>query len=236
MSLPPSLSQLRRRVAEAFGIGRYSWPALNDLDRKLVNVLGSEKGFFIEAGANDGYAQSNTYYLERMRGWTGILIEPIPELCGRCRRERPRSVVVQAALVGPGAAGREVEMYYAGLMSVAQGAFGDEGGRRRHLETGLKQHGVHGTYTIKVPAKTLSEIIDEQIPEREIDLISLDVEGSELAALSGLDLTRHVPCNLLIEVRPAARMEILNRLVDRYASPVVLFDAGTHQDLLFTRR
>ena len=41
-------------------------------------------GVFVEAGANDGYAQSNTYYFERMRGWSGVLIEPVPELAHHC--------------------------------------------------------------------------------------------------------------------------------------------------------
>ena len=32
-------------------------------------------GFYIEAGANNGVAQSNTLELEK-RGWSGLLIEP----------------------------------------------------------------------------------------------------------------------------------------------------------------
>lgn len=35
-------------------------------------------GFFLEAGALDGYYQSNTFFLERDLGWTGLLVEPNP--------------------------------------------------------------------------------------------------------------------------------------------------------------
>ena len=61
-----------------------------------------DRGYFVEAGANDGHLQSNTYYFERFKGWTGVLIEPIPELYNRCVRERPRSRVLNYALVPDG--------------------------------------------------------------------------------------------------------------------------------------
>ena len=45
----------RRSIYEAFGSDRYSRPALNQLDAKLERYLDYGGGFFIEAGANDGY-------------------------------------------------------------------------------------------------------------------------------------------------------------------------------------
>ena len=81
---------LRRRAFEACGSSKYSRPSFNALDRKFEKFLDFDGGFFIEAGANDGFEQSNTYHLERWRGWSGVLVEPIPELyrasvknCGR---------------------------------------------------------------------------------------------------------------------------------------------------------
>jgi hypothetical protein len=37
-------------------------------------------GTHLEAGANDGESFSNSLYLEREYGWTGILVEAVPEL------------------------------------------------------------------------------------------------------------------------------------------------------------
>lgn len=37
-----------------------------------------QNGFFIECGAYDGETRSNTLYLERFRGWSGLLIEADP--------------------------------------------------------------------------------------------------------------------------------------------------------------
>ena len=59
LGLTKKYERLRRVVCESMGNARYSRPALNDLDRKLSRWLDFESGFFIEAGANDGFAQSS---------------------------------------------------------------------------------------------------------------------------------------------------------------------------------
>ena len=46
---------------------------------KIYNHTKTE-GFFIEAGAVDGERLSNTIFLELERQWTGLLVEPNPEL------------------------------------------------------------------------------------------------------------------------------------------------------------
>ena len=47
---------------------------------ELYKLFGQSKGgYFIEAGAYDGYEISNTLYFEKFLGWTGILVEPNPE-------------------------------------------------------------------------------------------------------------------------------------------------------------
>src|SRR5690349_25167199 len=61
----------RREREEARGSDRLSRPALYGIEDKLERHLGGEPGFFVEAGANDGFEQSNTYWLERFRGWRG---------------------------------------------------------------------------------------------------------------------------------------------------------------------
>ncbi len=74
-------------------------------DRILWQVFEHRpRGYFIEVGAYDGVTISNTYFLERM-GWSGVLIEPIPEACQRAADERPRSRVIHAAASKRGSCG-----------------------------------------------------------------------------------------------------------------------------------
>ena len=174
-------------------------PSLNDLDRKLEKYIGYQNGFFIEAGANDGYSQSNTYYLEKKQGWTGLLIEGIPELYEKCKKRRTRSIVKNYALTSSDYSGSAVTMHYANLMSVVDGALKTEDEQSGHIKTGLKVQHLHRSYQIDVPARTLESILDE-IPELpDIDIFSLDVEGYELPVLKGLKLTKYRPKYILVE-------------------------------------
>ena len=43
---------------------------------------------YIEAGANDGIRDSITIEFERQLGWSGILVEPIPQLLDVCKTHR----------------------------------------------------------------------------------------------------------------------------------------------------
>jgi hypothetical protein len=125
------LSRAGRSLCEAVGVARFSRPALYAIDRKLERHLNFDGGFFIEAGANDGYAQSNTYYFEKIRGWSGLLIEPVPALAAECRRNR-RGPVIEAALAAAARPGEWVELHFGGN-GPARGAGSRSAGAGRQL-------------------------------------------------------------------------------------------------------
>ena len=213
---------------EALGSDRFSYAALNGLDRQLISYIKTTNGFFIEAGANDGFSQSNTYYLERFRNWRGLLIEPIPELYELCRRFRARSIVYNCMLGKRGSDGQSARMYYSDLMSVAENAVG--------LATTPLEHAKRGTmyfegdvFDVIVPVRTLDSILTEIQPAR-IDLLSLDVEGSELDVLDGLDMDMYPPEHILIETRAREMVDVL--LKPRYD----LLACLSCHDYLYRRR
>lgn len=232
-SLRRSLARAGRSLCEAMGVAHYSRPALYSIDRKLERYLDFDGGFFIEAGANDGYAQSNTYYFEKIRGWSGLLIEPVPALAAECRRNR-RGPVIEAALVAGARPGEMVELHFAGLMSTMSGTLGDAAATARHVAQGLEVQGLAGSYRLQVPARSLSAIIDDLGINQPIDLLSLDVEGAEAAALRGLDFSRHAPRFICVEARDRPEIDAL--LSQRYRRLEVLTDLGSHQDLLYALR
>ena len=53
--------------------------SINGLDRKLEKYLNKQNGFYVELGANDGIAQSNSLYFELYKNWRGVLVEPSPK-------------------------------------------------------------------------------------------------------------------------------------------------------------
>ncbi len=228
-------SYRRRRFSRPFheliGTYKYSKPGLNGLDLSLAEYLckelGNQPGFFIESGANDGYEQSNTFYLARRFKWTGLLIEPIPELASHCKAIRKESTVIQCALGDSNTESDSITIERAGLMSVVQNSLGDS--EHAHFELAKKHQGDFIGQPITVPLSTLSAVIDQHAPNQTIDLLSLDVEGYEPQALRGLDFSRHAPRFICVEANdPESINEILK---PRYEVAARL----SYHDLLYKR-
>lgn len=202
--------------------------ALNQLDLKLRPYLNFRNGFFIEAGASDGIAQSNTLYFERYMGWSGILVEPIPELAAQCRDNRPNCIVESCALVS--FESDFVEMRYCNLMSLVKGALKSPPAEQIHIKQGCEIQNV-STYELRVPARTLTSILDKHSVRKKIDFVSLDVEGYELNVLQGIDFDRYRPTLMLIEVR--SREEIDEFLSPLYKPAAILTHNEVYEDVLY---
>lgn len=201
---------------------------LNGLDTKLAEQLGHKKrGFFIEAGANNGVNQSNTLYLERYLGWRGLLVEPIPHIAEAARRNRPKAMVENAALVGFDFVGSTVDMRYCNLMSLVKGGMQSAGEEQAHIEIGCAVQRIT-TYDLTVPARTLQSVLDQR-GIVAADLLVLDVEGYEDKVLRGVDFERFRVGHILVEAR--YRREVDAALDGRFTAVAEL----SHHDVLYRR-
>ncbi len=148
-------------------------------------------GFFIEVGAFDGYSFSATYALECM-GWTGLLVEGIPERCAECRARRPGSRVVHAALGAPGGPPASeftvTDDPHGGMLSYLTS---DESHKRGLVADRIK------TRRVTVPRTTMNDLLQDHAGE--VDAAVIDVEGGELDLLAGFDLARYRPKVVIIE-------------------------------------
>lgn len=200
--------------------------SLNNLDDRLARYLNFTNGFFIEAGANDGVNQSNTFFLERCFGWKGVLVEAIPAAYEKCRIHRAGCHVINKALVSRDFSESHVKLHFANLMSVVDGAMEAQ---EDYIKLGLECQSLPETYAVDVPAATLSDVLRSCRPHPPIDFMSLDVEGYELEVLNGID-AEDWPKWLLVET---FKFEEVKRLLGtRYT----FVDQFTVHDYLFRRR
>ena len=141
------------------------------------------QGFFVEVGANAPQQGSQSWQFEQA-GWTGVLVEPQPDLAERLRQMR-RAHVVAAACSSPANAGKTMTLHVLGPHS--------------SLNRELAVTGVVADSEIEVPIRTLDDILQEIGAPSPIDFVSIDVEGHEAEVLSGFDLERWRPRLLLLE-------------------------------------
>lgn len=147
-------------------IGDNSTQLNQDLFALFINKFRS--GYFVEIGANDGYNLSNTVYLERYFGWSGLLIEPNPKYLS--------SLKTRNALISNKAVAKtkgNLEFIDAGLY----GGLKDSMDQKYSKEIKLAD-------SILVSCDTLEEIfIENKVPER-VAFLSIDVEGNEKEILT----------------------------------------------------
>ncbi len=153
---------------------------------------GLPSGIFVEVGAYDGVQCSNTYALEQL-GWSGLLVEAHPQNVEKCRKNRPTAIVEHAAVGGPEATGsvafNEVKGKGADLLSFISA---DE----QHLAR--CRHEGEGICVVQVPYASLAALFKKN-GLNKIDFLSIDIEGAEIEALRGINLTQTRPHLILLE-------------------------------------
>lgn len=146
----------------------------------LINRARHRRGSFVEIGAFDGVNKSNTFAFERCCGWLGALIEANPSNFEALQRSGRRSSMIHSGVCpSPGRFNMSSE---GGLFAAAV----VNGQHASRIELRRKK--------VSVSCDTLERLLDSGMPDevrgREIDFLSLDVEGLEEMVLSTIDPTR----------------------------------------------
>ena len=146
-------------------------------------IAATPRGYFVDVGANDPVVDSQSYHLEQI-GWTGILVEPQPDLAEKLRATR-KAKVFACACGAPDDDGKMMRLHVAGVFS--------------SFDPALMVTGVEAEHTVDVSVRSLDGILAECEAPVPLDLLSIDVEGFELEVLRGFDLARWRPRLILLE-------------------------------------
>ncbi|MCF1481640.1 MULTISPECIES: FkbM family methyltransferase [Rhizobium/Agrobacterium group] len=158
-------------------------------DRWVAEVFkGKKNGYFLDFGALDGVLTSNTYYLEKELGWSGIVVEANPTSYPAVCRNRS-AITINAALWGKS---RElIEMVDAhGLTSAVI---------HKDLDGSKDTRAEITTRIFSVDTITPTELLRRHSTPRLIDYMSLDVEGAEIDVLNAFDFHQFNPALLTVE-------------------------------------
>ncbi len=174
---------------------------------RLFTKRGAAWGTFVDAGCNHPIIGNVTYALYQA-GWRGLNIDITQGNIDLCNMFRPQDKNLRC---GVSARAGELTAY---IFDPGSG-----------LNTLNKDHALEWSGRIgkpfreeKVPVRTLDDVIGAELPDRSIDLITIDVERHDLEALRGLDLDKHRPKVVMVEV-----------LIDTMAD---LISSGVYKHLL----
>ena len=179
-------------------IGQDIW-----LDENIFR--GKTNGVFIEVGAFDGISCSNTYFFEKERAWTGILIEPhtlnFEEMINNSNRNSIMENIAIDSKEG------EVDFFMMdGACDILSGIMENYDVRhRQRINSELDSFNLnpfehrHQTkqQIVKVKTDTLQSLIVKH-NLTNIDFVSIDVQGSELKVLESIDFEKsNIYCFLI---------------------------------------
>lgn len=155
----------------------------NTEEAELLAFFESDKhkGFFVEVGANHPTNLSTSYPFEQA-GWNGIVIEPLPDHAEALRKGR-KAKVYECACGEPDDP-PTLTLCVADVASYISGR-------------GVLR-GIDSDHSITVECTALDRILETEKVTR-IDLLSIDVEGSEINVLRGFSIKKYMPRLVFIE-------------------------------------
>ncbi len=161
-------------------------------------------GFFIDVGAHDGITWNNTLVLSEALGWRGICIEAHPVIYESLVTNRPHDICLNLASHNFDGGQRFWQ-----ITGPANGLSGlvatyDEPHKDR-IDAEIAKHG-GDKKEIVVMVEKLAHTLQNNpcndfagVLNKDIDYLSIDVEGAELSVLEGLDLDNNRPQLISIE-------------------------------------
>jgi FkbM family methyltransferase len=164
----------------------------------LAGVFGTKKdGTFVEVGANDGMAYSNTYQLAEL-GWKGLCIEPMPHLFQKLLVNHINHKNMTLVNMFVSSKAGEIDMFEHDEMFTGDPEWLlkiDNFARKAKVAT--------------VKTETLDVILRKAGIDPEFDLLVVDVEGHELEVLNGFSIGYWHPKLVIIEACAYAENEML---------------------------
>jgi len=183
------------------------------------------KGFYVDIGCHHPLINNHTYLFYK-KGWSGVNIDIDFSSIDMFNFYRPKDINRQLALsdkVG------EANLYFYH--------------NRAAKNTLSKEFGADSKTIKNIKTDTLTNFLNQNnLSDKKIDFMSIDVEGNELKVLEGLDFKTIKPSVILVEFRiPNVKEFYQKNITDVISSPIYNFLISqnyklinwNHDDLMF---
>jgi len=143
-----------------------------------------KNGVFVDVGAHDGLAWSNSFIFEKLFSWTGLCIEANPSLYEELKTNRDCKFLNCAVDED------EAEQIFWNIVGYASGLGGLEKGFQNDHTERIKQELIFKPESVCEKIPMITRRMDSILARyriSHIDYLSIDVEGNELGVLKGMN-------------------------------------------------
>lgn len=163
-------------------------------------------GSFVEVGAYDGIAWSNTSCLAEA-GWKGLMFEPVPQFYKKCAARYGNNDRVEVVKCCIGDRNGETKVYIGSSLSTTSPEMVEiyndlEWSRHVHLDK---------KRFIKSSIYTLDHMLEKHNWNEGFDVLVVDTEGTELQVLNGFDIDKWLPKLAIIEAHEKHKDKVLGK-------------------------
>ena len=172
-------------------------------DILALSVSGLDKpGYFVEFGASDGFALSNSHILEKHFGWDGILCEPSTAWHSALNQNRNCIVDTRCVYSVTGEKISFSENYLGELSAITAYAKPNASGILKRT-----------TSSYEVETISLQDLLKAHNAPKFIEFLSIDTEGSEFEILKNFDFQSHRFGTICVEHNFADTRGKINKLL-----------------------
>jgi FkbM family methyltransferase len=176
-------------------------------------------GVFVDVGASHFQQNSNTYFLEKALGWSGVAVDPIESFAADYAKHRPRTRFVSLFVSDRSHA---LVKFFVNPNQTLVSSANPEFTRRWGSDVSASD----------VRTITLDDLLTE-LGVTQFDFLNMDIELSEPKALAGFSIQKFRPALVCIEAHPEVRQAILDYFAKNGYVPIARYLRADELNLWF---
>jgi FkbM family methyltransferase len=218
------LNIIKNDYFDGYALKSYSQEGEDMILRRLFEK--QKTGFYVDVGAHHPKRFSNTHFFYK-KGWCGINIDAMPNSMSSFNKIRPRDINLEIPI-----SDKKQKLTYYMFNEPALNTFSKDLADKR---AGKDDYKIISEKDMET--STLEEILEKHLPYgREIDFLSVDVEGLDLQVLKSNNWKRFRPKFVLVEILGSSINDIANSKEYKYLSgPGYEVFAKTVSTVIFRR-
>ncbi|MBD1148552.1 FkbM family methyltransferase [Pelagibacterales bacterium SAG-MED30] len=168
------------------------YSARGNIDKSLMKIINKKKGFYLEIGAYNGISESISLRFEKDLKWSGLLIEPNPLHFRYLKKNRSKNICLNRICLSKKYLNKKLFIKNLNLMSHIVDDknklyFKDYPISRINNMAKEAKLGNFQNYKCKIE---ILENIFKRFKIKVVDLAIIDVEGSEMELLKGINFKK----------------------------------------------